>query len=88
MLLMCGGVITVLPLIWFSKAIQILPLSIIGLFQYIAPTLQLLVGVFIYHEEFGPTHLLSFGLIWFGLFVYTADQLWKSRKGIWKKVRN
>lgn len=87
-LLICGGVITVLPLIWFSKAIQILPLSIIGLFQYIAPTLQLLVGVFIYHEEFGPTHLLSFGLIWFGLLVYTTDQLWKSRKNLWKKVRN
>lgn len=79
-LLMNAGIVTVLPLIWFSKAVQELPLSIVGLFQYIAPTLQLLVGVFLYHETFGKIHALSFGLIWFGLIVFTIDQLIKNRK--------
>lgn len=80
LLLMNAGIVTVLPLIWFSKAVLVLPLSIIGLFQYIAPTLQLLVGVFLYHEPFGKIHGISFGLIWFGLIVFSIDQLLKNRK--------
>lgn len=86
-LLMGSGIITVLPLIWFSLAVQSLPLSIIGLFQYIAPTLQLLVGVFLYHEPFGKIHGISFGLIWFGLLVFTIDQFLKSR-GLLKIRKN
>lgn len=79
-LLINAGLVTVLPLIWFSKAVMDLPLSIVGLFQYIAPTLQLAVGVFMYHENFGKMHALSFGLIWFGLIVFSIDQLLRFRK--------
>ena len=70
-----SGIVTVFPLIWFSKAVMALDLSIVGLFQYIAPTLQLSVGVLLYHEPFGFTHQLSFGLIRVGLLVFTLDQL-------------
>lgn len=79
-LLMNAGIVTVLPLIWFSKAVLELPLSIIGLFQYIAPTLQLLVGVFLFHEAFGKIHAISFGLIWFGLIVFSIDHFIKNMK--------
>ncbi len=80
LLLICSGIVTIVPLIFFSKAVHILPLSVIGMFQYIAPTLQLLVGVFLYHEEFNKIHAISFGLIWFGLLVFTIDQVYKANK--------
>ncbi len=79
MFLIGSGLVTALPLVWFSIAIRNLPLSIVGLFQYIAPTLQLMCGVFLYHEPFGKIHLISFGFIWVGLIVFTVDQLIKSR---------
>jgi chloramphenicol-sensitive protein RarD len=50
------------------------------LLQYIAPTIQLLLAVLVYHEPFERTKLLGFGMIWTGLVVHAIDGLWRSRK--------
>jgi len=63
LLLGCGAT-TVLPLYWFSRALEILPLSTVGLMQYLAPTFQFLLAVFVFHEAFNRTHQISFLFIW------------------------
>jgi chloramphenicol-sensitive protein RarD len=76
MLLFIGaGVITSLPLLWFNNAAQRLRLSTLGFFQYLAPSLQLGLGVLIYHEPFTQAHLVTFGLIWAALAVYSTTSI-------------
>jgi len=70
LLILCGP-ITALPLFWFGIAATRVPLSTIGFIQYLAPTIQLLIGVFIFREAFNPVYLLSFGLVWIGLGIYS-----------------
>ncbi|WP_163101219.1 EamA family transporter RarD [Peribacillus alkalitolerans] len=91
LLLIGGGVATALPLLFFAKGAQKVSLSMLGFLQYIAPTLTLLIGVFIYHEEFTKTHLVSFIFIWAGLIIYSlsktkfripTDQKWKRKHNI------
>jgi chloramphenicol-sensitive protein RarD len=72
-LLLFAGVITALPLVWFTRAARRLRFITIGLLQYIAPTLQLLIGVLVYGEAFTHAHWVTFGLIWAGLAVFTWD---------------
>jgi len=72
LLLGLAGVVTSLPLFCFNSAAKLLPLSTVGFLQYIAPSLQLLLGVFLYGEPFTQTHLVSFGLIWVALGLYTV----------------
>jgi len=74
-LLVCAGIITAIPLLLFAYAAQRIELSTIGLLQYIAPTMMLLFGVFLYGEQFTLTHFISFGLIWSGLTVYFLSLL-------------
>lgn len=64
------GVVTMLPLLFFSDAAQRLPLSALGMFQYLSPTFQFLLAVFAYHEPFSVDRLVGFSLIWAGLAVY------------------
>jgi chloramphenicol-sensitive protein RarD len=73
LLLMGAGVITVVPLLMFASALQRIPLTMIGILQYIAPTLQFLVGVAIYKEPFSMTKLAGFGIIWFALAVFGVE---------------
>jgi chloramphenicol-sensitive protein RarD len=74
--LLCGaGVVTALPLIWFARGVRGLKLSTIGLIQYLAPTLQFLSAVVLFHEPFSATHAAAFGCIWVSLGLYTADAL-------------
>ena len=79
-LLVFGGVLTSLPLIGFAAAVQRIPYSLVGLLQYISPTLQLLVGVLVLHEPFGLERALGFAFIWIALAVYAADGLLRSRR--------
>lgn len=69
------GVITSLPLLWFNTAAKRLQLSTLGFFQYLAPSLQLLLAVFLYHEPFTSTHLVTFGLVWSAIVLYVASSL-------------
>lgn len=70
-LLVLGGVQTALPLLWFTNAARLLPLSTLGFFQYLAPTCQFLLAIAVYGEPFGRVEMLSFGLIWAGLILVT-----------------
>ncbi|MGB3612497.1 MAG: EamA family transporter RarD [Elainellaceae cyanobacterium] len=70
-----AGVVTSMPLLWFNNAAKRLRLSTLGLFQYLAPSVQLLLGVFLYGEPFTPTHAVTFGLIWAALLLYSTTSL-------------
>jgi len=78
-LLLGAGPITALPLLWFGSAARRLPLSTLGLFQYLAPTLALLLAVFLYGEPFTRAHALAFLLIWSALALYTWEAFQSSR---------
>ena len=80
-LLMFGGVLTALPLIGFAAAVQRIPYSLVGLLQYISPTLQLLMGVLVLGEPFGRERAIGFGFIWIALALYAGEGLWRSRRG-------
>lgn len=71
LLLILAGVVTVLPLYWFAQGAKRIPLSSVGFLQYIAPTLMLVIGIFVYNETFTIAHLVSFGLIWIALVLYS-----------------
>ncbi|KAF1701432.1 EamA family transporter RarD [Pseudoxanthomonas suwonensis] len=79
LLLVFGGVVTAVPLIGFAYGVRRIPLSMVGLLQYIAPTLQLLLGVWFFHEPFGAGRAVGFGAIWLGLALYAGEGLWRSR---------
>jgi len=68
-----GGIATALPLLFFAKGAQKVPLSMMGILQYIAPTMTLLIGVFMYREPFTKAHLVSFIFIWSALLIYAAS---------------
>ncbi|MGQ0501838.1 MAG: EamA family transporter RarD [Panacagrimonas sp.] len=79
LLLILAGLITALPLIWFAYGARRIPLSLLGILQYVAPTLQLLTGVFVFHEAFSHDQLIGFGCIWAALALYAFDGLWRLR---------
>ena len=74
-LLFGGGVVTSLPLLWFINAGKSLRYSTIGFIQYLTPSIQLLIGVYLFHEPFTPTHSTTFGLIWVGLVIFSINSL-------------
>jgi len=75
LLLVAAGVVTALPLLWFTAATRLLPLTTIGFLQYIAPSLHLMLAVLAYGEPLTRDHLIAFGSIWAGLAIFTIDQL-------------
>lgn len=79
-LLAGSGLATALPLVLFAAAVRRLTLTVVGLIQYLAPTLQFLLGVFVYDEPFTPTRLVGFLFIWGGLAVYSAEGLYFRRR--------
>ena len=77
-LLLAGcGVATAVPLILFSYGANLLPLNVLGFFQYISPSMTLLLGIFFFNEPFGTTQLFTFGFIWLALLVFTVSE-WKA----------
>ncbi len=81
LLLILSGAVTALPLIWFASAARKLPYSVIGLCQYLAPSLTFLMAVFLYDEPFTRPHAVAFGCIWTALAIFTADMWQRQRKG-------
>jgi chloramphenicol-sensitive protein RarD len=81
LLLMFAGPVTAVPLVFFGYGAQRIPLFMLGLTQYIAPTLQFLLGLLLYNEPFSPGKLVGFLLIWFALAIYSAGEYfaWKKR---------
>jgi chloramphenicol-sensitive protein RarD len=79
-LLVFGGILTALPLIGFADAVRRIPFSLVGLLQYIAPTLQLMCGVLLLGETFDRNRAIGFAFIWIALAIYAADGLLRARR--------
>lgn len=75
MLLALAGLITTIPLILFNMAAQKLPLTVLGIMQYLAPSISFLVGVTIYNEPLGVVQMATFAMIWLALAIFTVDGL-------------
>ncbi|PZR15408.1 MAG: EamA family transporter RarD [Archangium gephyra] len=80
LLLIGAGVATALPLVCFGAAANRVPLSTVGVLQYIAPSLQFMCGVVIFHESMSPGRWVGFGIIWCALIIFAAESLWMSRR--------
>ena len=74
-ILSLAGFFSIVPLLLFAAAAKRSTMTLLGMTQYIGPSLQLLIGVFVYKESFGQTQLIAFCLIWFALVIYSLDQL-------------
>lgn len=74
LLLSFSGALTTIPLLAFAEASKDLPLSVLGFFQFISPSIQFLLGVFVFREPFSLAQWLSFGLIWAGLTLFVVEQ--------------
>ena len=80
LLLVGSGLATAVPLALFSFGARRIPLSTIGLIQYIGPSLQLLIGIAVFGEPFPAVRALGFVMIWLALAVYMADSLLRARR--------
>jgi chloramphenicol-sensitive protein RarD len=80
LLLMSSGVVTALPLLLFSASVTRVPLTVIGMLQYLAPVLQFVVGLLIVGEAMPASRWIGFGLVWLALVVLSADLLQAARR--------
>lgn len=80
LLLALAGAVTSVPLVWFTSAARKLRYSTVGLLQYLSPSLQFALAVFLYKEPFTVAHQVTFGFIWTGLVIFMADSLYKQRR--------
>ena len=76
-LLIAAGPITAIPLLLFAAGARRIPLSVLGLLQYIAPTIQLLLGIWVFDEIFSAERMTGFIIIWSALALYAAEGLWQ-----------
>jgi chloramphenicol-sensitive protein RarD len=74
-LLIGGGLVTTMPLLLFGSAVQRIPLALVGVLQYINPTLQFLLGTLVYHEPFSVAQFIGFGIVWAALILYGVEGL-------------
>ena len=82
-LLLAAGPITTVPLLLFAAATRRISFSMVGVLQYLSPSLQWLVGIYAFHEAFDPRKAIGFGFIWLALLIYAAESL---RAG-WRQAR-
>jgi len=73
LLLAATGPLTVVPLLWFNRGVRSLTLATVGILQYLAPTGHFVLGITLFRETFGATHLGAFALIWTALVLYSID---------------
>jgi len=85
-LLALCGMVSALPLYWFALGAKLLPLSTLGFMQFISPTLQFALGLFVFGENFPPHHFAAFGIIWIAVILYIISL--KPGKSNLKTVRN
>ena len=75
LLIAASGPVTTLPLLLFAAAVQRIPLSAIGILQFIAPTIQFALGVLIYKEPFSSQQLVSFAFVWSAVIVFAVENI-------------
>jgi len=80
LLLASSGIVTVGPLLLFAAAARRVPLTTMGLLQYLTPTLQLVAGVLVMHEHVPPARWAGLGLVWLALVILTTDMLRSARR--------
>lgn len=73
LLLLLSGAVTAIPLLLYGKAAERITLTALGFLQYISPTGQFLIGIFVYKETFTTAHIICFACIWLGLTIFTVD---------------
>jgi len=78
--LVLAGPVTAIPLLLFAAGARRIPLATMGILQYISPSLQFALGVWLFHEAFEPSRLAGFVLIWAALLVYTVEGWWVRRR--------
>lgn len=76
LLLMGAGIVTTLPLVMFAAATHRVPLSMIGMLQYVAPTIQFLIGICVYDEPFSSAQMVGFGLVWAAVLLFGWNAGW------------
>jgi chloramphenicol-sensitive protein RarD len=86
LLLASSGIATAVPLLLFATAARRIPLSTVGLLQYVTPLMQLAVGVFVYDEPMPPARLAGFAIVWLALAVFTTDTVRHARAGTRRAV--
>ncbi|WP_036374776.1 EamA family transporter RarD [Mitsuokella jalaludinii] len=79
LLLMGTGVVTAVPLVLFSYGANLLPLNVLGFFQYISPTIGLLLGIFFFHESFGMAQISALGFVWAAIVLFTVAESLRGR---------
>jgi len=79
-LLAAGGLVTTFPLVCFAAAALKLPLTTLGFFQYLAPTLTFFLAIFVYGEPFRWTQSITFGCIWVALLIFSTEGLYYQRR--------
>jgi chloramphenicol-sensitive protein RarD len=79
-LLVLGGALTALPLIGYAAALRVVPLSTVGVLQYLSPTLQFLVGLLVFGEPFDRSRATGYGLVWLALAVFAIEGLWRAHR--------
>lgn len=77
--LMGTGVVTAVPLVLFSYGANLLPLNVLGFFQYISPTIGLLLGIFFFHETFGMAQISALGFVWAAIVLFTVAESLRGR---------
>ncbi len=82
--LLLAGPLTAIPLLLFAAGARRIPLATLGILQYISPSMQMLLGVWLYAEPFESARAVGFGLIWIALVLYSADGLWHGRRQLLK----
>lgn len=75
LLLIGAGIVTTIPLLMFASAAKQIPLNMIGVLQYFAPTIQFLIGVFLYKEPFDTSHLIGFSIVWLALIIFWVENI-------------
>jgi chloramphenicol-sensitive protein RarD len=80
MLLVLAGAVTALPLLLFASGARKINLSTVGLLQYITPSLQFLIGIYVYHEHFNTARLVGFAIIWSALLIYVLEGFWTNTR--------
>jgi chloramphenicol-sensitive protein RarD len=82
LLLVCTGIVTGAPLVWFANAARLLPLRTLGFVQYLAPSCQFVLAVLVFAEPLTDVHLRAFACIWAAVAVFTAESWWHGRRRV------
>ena len=80
LLLVLAGLVTALPLLMFSAGAKQVPMTMLGILQYVAPTIQFIIGIVLYHEPFSQSQLVGFSFIWVALALFTVESTAQHRR--------